>query len=93
MTAVPSNLAGAGGARDEAAGERLERQLEDVEREIVELKRITQGRDDLDLSAQIAVLAQRAEALQEAIASSAFSDTTRPHGAFPPRCRSLCFHS
>jgi acetyl-CoA carboxylase carboxyl transferase subunit alpha len=65
--AVPSNLAGAAFS-DEAAGERLERELETVEREIAELKRITQSNQGLDLARQIGLLEQRAEALQGAIA-------------------------
>jgi len=65
--AIPSNLAGPAFC-DEAAGERLERELETVEREIAELKRITQSNQGLDLTRQIGVLEQRAEALQGAIA-------------------------
>jgi acetyl-CoA carboxylase carboxyl transferase subunit alpha len=67
--AIPSDLAGQA-ARDEAAGERLERELEAAEREIVELKRITQSNQGLDLARQIGVLEQRAEALRTAIASN-----------------------
>jgi acetyl-CoA carboxylase carboxyl transferase subunit alpha len=67
--AVPSDLAGRA-ARDEAAGERLERELEAAEREITELKRITHTNQGLDLARQIGVLEQRAEALRTAIASN-----------------------
>lgn len=67
--ALPSDLAGAAGARDEAAGERLERELEGAEREIAELKRITRSARGIDLARQIAALEQHAEALREAIAS------------------------
>jgi acetyl-CoA carboxylase carboxyl transferase subunit alpha len=67
MTAVPSNLAGPGGARDEAAGERLERELAETEQEIAELKRIT-AKAGMDLTHQIAALEQRAEEMREAIA-------------------------
>ena len=65
--AVPSDLAGPA-FTSEAAGERLERELEGVEREIAELKRITQSNQGLDLTRQIGVLEQRAEALGDAIA-------------------------
>lgn len=68
MMAVPSNLAS--GARDETASEHLERELEDAEREIAELKRITQSNQGLDLAQQIAALERRAEGLREAIASN-----------------------
>jgi acetyl-CoA carboxylase carboxyl transferase subunit alpha len=67
--APPSDLAGRA-ARDEAAGERLERELGAAEREITELKRITQSNKGLDLTRQIGVLEQRAEALRIAIASN-----------------------
>ena len=67
--AAPSDLAGRA-ARDEAAGERLERELEAAEREITELKRITQTNQGLDLARQIGVLEQRVEALRIAIASN-----------------------
>jgi acetyl-CoA carboxylase carboxyl transferase subunit alpha len=67
--AAPSDLAGRA-ARDEAAGERLERELEAAEREITELKRITHTNQGLDLARQIGVLEQRAEALRTAIASN-----------------------
>ncbi len=66
--AVPSNLAGAAGVHDDAASERLERDLEDAERKIAELKRITTNNQGIDLAGQIAVLEQRAEALRDAIA-------------------------
>jgi acetyl-CoA carboxylase carboxyl transferase subunit alpha len=67
--AVPFNLAGTG-PRDETASERLERDLEDAEREIAELKRITHSNQGLDLAHQITALERRAEALREAIASN-----------------------
>jgi acetyl-CoA carboxylase carboxyl transferase subunit alpha len=67
--ASPSDLAGRA-ARDEAVGERLERELEAAEREIAELTRITQNNQGLDLARQIGVLEQRAEALRTAIASN-----------------------
>ncbi len=70
MMAVPSDLASAAGAHDEAASERLERELEDAEREIAELKRITTSKQGIDLTRQIAVIEQRAEALREAITSN-----------------------
>lgn len=70
MMAAPSNLASAAGARDETASEHLERELEDAEREIAELKRITQSNQGLDLAQQITALEQRAEGLREAIASN-----------------------
>src|SRR6202022_2722781 len=66
---IPFDRAGRA-ARDEAAGERLERELEAAEREITELKRITHTNQGLDLARQIGVLEQRAEALRTAIASN-----------------------
>ncbi len=65
--ALHSDLAEPGGMKDEAAAERLERELEVVEREIAALKRATTS--DLDLAPQISSLQERANALQDAIAS------------------------
>jgi acetyl-CoA carboxylase carboxyl transferase subunit alpha len=70
MMAAHSNLAGAAGARDEAEGEQLERELAEAEREIAEFKRITQTNQGLDLAHHIAALEQRAEALRDEIASN-----------------------
>jgi len=71
--AIPSNLAGPAGrpgasASSDAAGERLERDLERIERKIDELKRITAADKSVDLTQQIAALTARGEALREAIA-------------------------
>jgi len=67
--AAPPDPAGVARARDDAAGERLERDLAEAEREIAELKRITTTAQGMDLGQQIAVLESRAEELREAIAS------------------------
>jgi acetyl-CoA carboxylase carboxyl transferase subunit alpha len=66
--AIPSDLTGVPGTRDDAAGERLERELEKTEREINELKRITAADKGMDLGRQITALQERAEVLREAIA-------------------------
>src|SRR5690349_18488495 len=67
--AVHSNRAGRGSMRDDAAAERLERELEAVEREIAALKRVSTNDRALDLTGQIASLQERAGALQDAIAA------------------------
>lgn len=67
--AIHSDLAESGGMRDEAAAERIERDLEAVEREIDTLKRITTSDRAIDLARQISSLQERAEALRDAIAS------------------------
>ncbi len=54
--------------KDEAAAEKLEHELEAVEREIAALKRITTTDRAIDLARQISSLQQRADALQDAIA-------------------------
>ena len=66
---APPDPAGAARVGDDAAGERLERDLAEAEREIGELKRITTTGRGMDLREQIAVLEARAEELREAIAS------------------------
>jgi acetyl-CoA carboxylase carboxyl transferase subunit alpha len=70
MMAVPPDRAKVAVAWDDAAGERLERDLAEAEREIAELKRISATAQGMDLRHQIAVLETRAEELREAIASN-----------------------
>jgi len=70
MMSVLPDPAGAAGARDDAADERLERDLAEAEREIAELKRITATTQGLDMAHQIALLEARAEELREAIVSN-----------------------
>src|SRR2546426_612878 len=67
MMAVPPDRAKVAVAWDDAAGERLERDLAEAEREIAELKRISATAQGMDLKHQIAVLEARAEELREAI--------------------------
>jgi acetyl-CoA carboxylase carboxyl transferase subunit alpha len=67
--AVHSDRAGRGRMKDEAAAERLERELEAVEREIAALKRFSANDRALDLTRQISSLQERAGALQDAIAA------------------------
>jgi len=65
MSSRPPDLAGAPG--DTAPDDPLERDLSGVEREILELRRITTA-ERIDLGEQIAALEARAEALREEIA-------------------------
>lgn len=67
--AIHSNRARRGSMKDDAAAEKLERELEAVERELAELKRVGNNDRALDLSRQISSLQERAGALQDAIAS------------------------
>jgi acetyl-CoA carboxylase carboxyl transferase subunit alpha len=67
--AVHSDLAESGSMTDDAAAERLERELEAVERELAALNRVSATDRALDLTRQISSLQERAGALRDAIAA------------------------